>query len=393
MAACLVSKFFPMITHTNPKRRRLFEILEAGRSEDWLSRSVDLALIALISVNVLAVILESVPEYQQAYGMLFEKLELFSIAVFTIEYILRVWATVESDRDDYRSPILGRLRYMLTPMALIDLIVIVPAYLTLFVSIDLRFLRVLRLLRVFKLTRYSSSMSLLMNVLAKEARTIGAALFVLLLLVIMSASFVYIAEHAAQPEAFRSIPSSMWWAVITMTSVGYGDVTPVTAVGKLFAAIISIVSIGMVALPAGLLASGFNDALRQRREDYRELVEEVLDDGVLDVDEMEALRHRREDLGLSRKEAQKILDESRRNEDQRKRRHEYEAMVHKVLSDGIVSDEEREELRHARLNLGLNADEADKILAHEKLHSAADSHAKQAPLLRTCPHCGKVIGE
>jgi len=168
-------------------------------------------------------------------------------------------------------------------------------------------LRVLRLLRVFRLTRYSNSMGLLLQVLKEEARNIGAALFVLLLLIIMAASLTYLAEHKAQPEAFGSIPAALWWAVVTMTTVGYGDVVPITVMGKFLGAIIGIISVGMVALPAGLLASGFSEALRLRRSAFEQVVGEVMEDGVIDNDERVRIRETQRDLGLSKDEAEAIL--------------------------------------------------------------------------------------
>jgi voltage-gated potassium channel len=137
----------------------------------------------------------------------------------------------------------------------------VPAYIGLFGGIDVRTLRVLRLLRLLKLARYSRSMFLLWDVICEEARAIGAAVFVLGVMLVLSSSLAYLFEHPVQPEAFSSIPQAMWWAIVTMTTVGYGDITPVTIAGKVIAAIVSVVGIGMVALPAGLIAAGFVNRL------------------------------------------------------------------------------------------------------------------------------------
>jgi len=292
-------------------RKRAYEILEAGKPGDRLSQIADVALIGLISLNVVAVIIESVPEVHAEYKDLFFDFEALSVGVFTVEYVCRVWSAPEHPGIKYGHPLWGRLRYMMTPMALLDLIVIAPFYLLFFFVMDLRILRVLRLLRIVRLTRYAPSMALLFQVLRDEARNIGAALFVLLLLTIMAASIVYLAEHQAQPVAFGSIPAAMWWAVVTMTTIGYGDVVPVTFWGRFFGAIIGVVSLGMVALPAGLLASGFSGALRRRRLSYERLVDRAIEDGHIDHHEHDKLREIQESLGLSDDEAAAILKESR----------------------------------------------------------------------------------
>ena len=264
-------------------RARIHEILDTGGQSDPVSRSVDVFLITLISLNVLAIFLESEPTIGPVYAELFEKIELFSVAVFSIEYVMRFWSTVEDRRPEFQHPVTGRLRYLVTPMAIIDLLAILPFYLSFIVALDLRFLRVLRLLRVFKLTRYSSSMTLLLDVLRDEARPIGAALFVLLMMTVLAASFTYLAEHETQPDKFGSMFEATWWAVVTMTTVGYGDIVPVTAAGKMLGALIGIMGIGMVALPAGLLSSGFSKQLHQRESEYRSLVDDALQDGTADI--------------------------------------------------------------------------------------------------------------
>jgi len=289
-------------------RQRTHEILDISLPHDKAGRVVDVFLISLIALNVLAVIFETIPDLSESWLNTFFWFEVFSVGVFTVEYVLRVWSAVDDDEEDYRHPILGRLKYMLTPMALIDLFVILPFYLGFFVDFDLRFLRVLRLLRVFKLTRYSSSMSLLLNVLRDEGKAIGAALFVLMLMIVITASLTFLAEHKAQPEDFGSIPAAMWWAVITMTTVGYGDVVPVTVMGKLMGAAIGVLGIGMVALPAGLLSSGFSNELHRRRKEYSDKVESALQDGVLTLEEEEELREAREGLGIRAEDAKEILD-------------------------------------------------------------------------------------
>lgn len=315
-------------------RARTNEVLDISEPGDRLGRFTDMALIALITFNVIAVLLESVPELATEYRAAFYGFEVFSVAVFSVEYVGRVWSIVDNPDERYRHPVFGRIRYMLSPMALVDLVAILPFYLGLFVDADLRFLRALRLLRVFKLTRYSASMSLLIDVLKEEARIIGAALFVLMLMVILAASFAFIVEHRVQPEAFSSIPASLWWAIITMTTVGYGDMVPITVLGKICGGLIGVLGVGMVALPAGLLASGFSDQLHKRRQAFRSMVDEALEDGDVSADEESALEEAKDELGLTE-------------------------------------------------------DDFDMILQSSKRHMAETPRIKFAPLL--CPHCGKQV--
>ncbi len=294
----------------NRIKKRAAQALNAGSTKDPLTRTVDFTLITLITLNVVAVVLESVPEIHQPFSRFFFAFEVFSVAIFTVEYLMRVWSITENPwSDEYKHPVWGRLRYLVSPMALIDLLAILPFYLAMFLSIDLRFLRVVRLLRVLKLTRYSSAMTMLFDVFRDEARVIGAALFVLLMLLVVTSSTIYLVEHEVQPDDFATIPHAMWWAIITMTTVGYGDVVPVTGIGKLLGALMGIIGIGMVALPAGILASGFNQALHSRRRNLEIEVDRAYDDGVLAPFEMAALEKKRQELNLSEEDLQELLSE------------------------------------------------------------------------------------
>lgn len=291
-------------------RQDVYQLLEAPDRTYPGARLVDLGLIVLILLNLVAIVLESVPKVGHAWGAAFRGFEVFSVAVFTVEYLLRLWSSPENPRFTAHDSLgSARLRYLATPLAIVDLLAILPFYLPFLLGVDLRFLRALRLLRVFKLTRYFSAMGVLLDVLREEARAFGAAIFVLLVIMMMASSAMYLFEHEAQPEAFGSIPAAMWWAVATLTTVGYGDVTPITVGGKIFGACITVIGIGMVALPAGILASGFSDHLHARKRRYRDRVEVAIADGRLSRLEQRQLEVAREQLALSERDAEDILDE------------------------------------------------------------------------------------
>lgn len=246
-------------------KRRLYEILEVSNPSDKVGRFLNVGIMSLIALNVLAVILETMPAVADKFAVEFKIFELVSVVVFTIEYALRLWACTADNR--YSGSISGRLRYSFTAMALIDLLAILPFYLPMMMGLDLRFVRALRLIRifrVFKIGRYSDSFGTLGDVLRSKKEELLITTFTLLVLLILSSSIMYHIEHEAQSEAFSSIPTTMWWGVVTLTTVGYGDVSPVTPLGKIVGAIIAILGIGMFAMPAGIIASGFAKALGQR---------------------------------------------------------------------------------------------------------------------------------
>jgi len=289
-------------------RLRTAELLFTTSKDDALSRFIDIGLIVLITLNILAVVLESVKGIRLGSSEFFYAFEVFSVAVFSIEYLARVWSVIDNPwKPDHAHPISGRIKYMFTWMALIDLLAIAPFYLSFFAADDLRVLRALRLLRIFKLTRYSSAMTLLLQVFREESRTIGAAMFVSMLLVFVASTLAFVVEHEAQPEKFSSIPAAMYWAVITMTTVGFGDIVPVTLWGKVLGAFIGIVGLAMVALPAGILASGFDNALHRRRAMLQERVQDAMKDGVISPEEEEELDKLIRHLNLNTVDANAII--------------------------------------------------------------------------------------
>lgn len=248
-------------------RVRVFEILRGTRDEDTLARVVNTAIVALILANVLAFILESVASLYARYGAFFDAFEVASVAVFTVEYLARLWAAPEDPQNTH--PVTGRLVWMGTPLALVDLLAVLPFYLGALVPLDLRVLRVLRVLRiarVLKLARYSKALQAMGRVIRRKRSELVMTMFACALLLVLAASLMWLAEHEAQPTAFPDIPQALWWAVITLTTVGYGDVVPVTTAGRLIGALIAVIGIGFIALPAGLLASGFVEELNEEQQ-------------------------------------------------------------------------------------------------------------------------------
>lgn len=286
-------------------RQTVADILDDD-STYWLSRPINLTIIATIVITVVAIILESIPSLHPKYTLIFLWIERVSLAIFSIEYILRFWAAPDKQRYRGQTSWRARWRYIRSFHAIIDLLAILPLILSLF-AIDLRFLRVIRLLRLFKLTRYSTAMNTLLMVVKNEARAFFSVLFVLMIVLIISASGIYLIEHEIQPETFGSIPASMWWSIVTLATVGYGDVAPVTPMGKLFGGIIIIVGIGLVALPAGLLASGFSEQLHKNKTDYRSAIKVALEDGIIGPDEHRLLKALQEKYDIKPEDAEAMI--------------------------------------------------------------------------------------
>jgi voltage-gated potassium channel len=226
----------------------------------------NLFLAVLIVVNVAAVILETVESIRDRYELAFSIAEHAATAIFSIEYMLRLWTVVDLHDPRFVHPLWGRLRYMRSFFALVDLVSVLPALLGFLGAGDLRVLRLLRLLRMLKLTRHSTVFSLLWAVFREEAHSIGALVFILCLTLTISGALAYMIEFEQQPAMFSSIPAAMWWAIETLTTVGYGDMVPATVVGKLLGGIVSIIGIGTLALFSGVITVGFLDQLRIRRE-------------------------------------------------------------------------------------------------------------------------------
>jgi voltage-gated potassium channel len=251
-------------------RSKVYEIHHASVIQTKLARNLNIFLLGLIFSNVLAVILETVQALSLRYKSFFDWFEVISVAIFTIEYILRLWSWTENEK--YQHPIFGRLKYALSPLAVIDLMAILPFFLPMFIPIDLRHLRALRLFRIFrilKVSRYVKSLQTIKNVFIEKKEELLITVFSVLILLILSSSLMYFVEREAQPDKFTSIPAAMWWGISTLTTIGYGDMYPITILGKFFGGFIAFLGIGLFALPAGILASGFAGEIHKK--DQKEL--------------------------------------------------------------------------------------------------------------------------
>ncbi len=249
-------------------KSRLYEILEATRGKDdrtavWANTF----LYSIIILNVIAVIFETLEPLQIKYSQVFKWIDVISVMIFTVEYLLRLWTCTENRL--FKRKFTGRLKYAITPMALVDLLAILPFYLPLFPGVDLRILRLLRLFRmtrIMKLARYSKALKMIKDAFNDKREELLVTITLLGVILIIAASMMYFAEHEAQPQAFSSIPAAMWWGIVTLTTVGYGDVYPVTTLGKFFGAIIALLAIGLVALPTGIISAGMVEQMKQGKE-------------------------------------------------------------------------------------------------------------------------------
>ena len=281
-------------------RKRLWQILEKGNETDRASVYTDIFLITLIIFNIIAVILETVDSIYSAYSFYFIIFERSSTFIFLVEYILRVWVSIEDiNKKNKISNFLIRVKYIGSWPAIIDLLAVLSGLLPMIFEIDLRILRALRMLRLLKFSRYFKVMNLLLGVLKEERQSFLAAMFLLTIAMLIASTGIYIFEKDAQPDKFGSIPEAMWWAVATLTTVGYGDVTPITAMGKIFGALITIIGIGTVALPSGILASGFSDQLKRRKNTYEKELSIAMQDGIITKKERVKLEKIAGDMNLS----------------------------------------------------------------------------------------------
>lgn len=292
-------------------RQKMHALVFPSEYGGTLHHIFDTFIVVWVIVSVIAVILESVHSIHYILNIEFIVLDAIAVAIFAIEYSMRLYCCVEE--PGYKNAVLGRLKHAKSTSALIDLLAILPFFLEVFLHhlFDLRFLRVFRLLRLLKLTRYTGATATLTKVVAREWPIMAASAFIMLLLVVLTASLGYLFEHDAQPDKFENIPQSIYWAVITLASVGYGDISPVTPMGRIMTIILALMGIGIFAIPAALLSSAFSDQLRIERETLKNELYEMLADGVISDAEADTINREAKRLHLSEDEVNRLILKAR----------------------------------------------------------------------------------
>jgi len=245
-------------------RRRLYEILEHGSVEDRTGLVVGRLIVLLIIVNLVAMTLDSVPALQARYDALFTAIEILSLVVFTVEYALRVWVAVEHAPFQHLSPRRARWNFITSPLGIIDLLAVLPFWFAFALPADLRGILIFRIVRFLKLARYSPAMRSLLDVLYRERRALFGCFVILFGAMLFAADIMYLAERHVQPDKLGTIPDAMWWAIVTLGTIGYGDVVPVTFLGRIVATATIFVGLIMVALPIGIVATAFSEEIHRR---------------------------------------------------------------------------------------------------------------------------------
>jgi hypothetical protein len=268
-------------------------------------------IVVWVILSVLSVIFESVQSINYYLHSEFVILDIMAVAVFSTEYMMRIYSSPEDPR--FKAWFTGRLKNATTPNSIIDLLAILPFYLESFLHhlFDLRFLRVFRLMRLLKLARYSGATQSLFIVIKREWPVMKASAFIMMLLVMLAACLGYLFEHEAQPDKFENIPQSIYWSVITLASVGYGDISPVTPAGRAITIVLALLGIGIFAIPAAILSSALSDQLRIDRETMMDELYHMLEDGVISAEEQELIEAEAKRLHLSKSELDRLLEKAK----------------------------------------------------------------------------------
>jgi voltage-gated potassium channel len=240
-------------------------VLEEGQSESAAGRVIEALLVVLIVANVVAVALETIPSIYGKFGVPFSAFEQFSLFAYALEYVARVWSSIEDPRICVRGPLHGRIVFALRPLMIVDFLAFAPSILGLFLGFDFRVLRIFRLFRLLKLARYSQALQALLSVLLAERSALFASAILLLATTCFYGELMHLVEGSIQPRVLGTMPGAMYWAITTLATVGYGDITPVTPIGKFIAGLTMVTGLALFALPVGIIANGFVTGLSRRR--------------------------------------------------------------------------------------------------------------------------------
>ena len=301
-------KEFKELNRERTFRQKIHALMFESAYGGELKGFFDVFIGVWVLISVFAVVLETVASVTYLINIEFVILDTIAVAIFTLEFMMRIYSSVEE--PGHRNPLTGRIKEFTKPSTFIDFLAILPFFLEVLLRdhLDLRFLRIFRLARLLKLTRGSDATATLFKVIKREWPVMSAAAFIMILLIVLTASLGYLVEHAAQPEKFENIPTAIYWAVITLASVGYGDISPITPIGRAITVIMSLLGIGIFAIPAGLLASAFSDQLHKERESLKANILRMLGDGELDPEEVALLRSEAKRLHLTVEEMNSILE-------------------------------------------------------------------------------------
>ena len=301
-------KEFKELNRERTFRQKIHALMYDSAYGGRLKEFFDVFIGVWVLISVFAVVLETVASVTYLINIEFVILDTIAVAIFTLEFMMRIYSSMEE--PGRRNPLTGRIKEFTKPSTFIDFLAILPFFLEVLLRdhLDLRFLRIFRLARLLKLTRGSDATATLFKVIKREWPVMSAAAFIMILLIILTASLGYLVEHAAQPEKFENIPTAIYWAVITLASVGYGDISPITPIGRVITVIMSLLGIGIFAIPAGLLASAFSDQLHKERESLKANILRMLGDGELDPEEVALLRSEAKRLHLTVEDMNSILE-------------------------------------------------------------------------------------
>ena len=366
-------------------RAKVYALLEPTGHSGRLHTYIDNFIVFWVALSITCVVFETVGSVHALFATEFYVIDMMAFGIFTVEYLARLYAAPENPK--FHRHRMARWSHVRSPSAIIDLLAILPFLLESLVGqhLDLRFLRVFRLMRMLKLTRYTSAMETLYKVILREWQVIFASVFVMMLLVVLTASLGYLFEHPAQPDKFENIPQSIYWAVVTLASVGYGDISPITPMGRALTVVLALVGIGIFAIPAGLLASAFTDQLRIDRDAFKNRLLAAYQDGMLSGAEREMVVAEAERLHLSHEEVKRLTDEARAEFAAREQ--EQHAKVHGMVLDANAHPElatAQFKLLVAQLSLIAKASGAD-ALRQQLQQEAATTGTEQAVLAALTP--------